>query len=412
VSEVLFPLWQIDRDEYAAACAYLGLTPNPLLYERLSAHLARLPFTAPRPAGFALYLVRTRLTRFRIARLDQTTKLFFPAHPVRHVLNAVIALHECDGRGSEELARTRTGPAVWVAIAAAAVRFALGLSMSLPWLAWQALKYAAALPLRPRTDLDGRQVLITGAARGLGRDLLLLCLERGASVTAAVRTEQAREELARTLPAEAPVRWVVADLSQAGSLSTALQEEGVSPRAVDMAIACAGTKHAGDSALSLEAVRRTFEVNLFGAAELAAWFCGGDGSSAAVVERPRSLVLVSSMGRWHGMHGSGGYNASKAALSIWGESLEMDLRRTATKGVNLTIVEPGLFVSAMTRQAGLSRWLLAPRRKVAEAIVAGALAGRKAIRPPFWFALLTWGACLAGRSFRARLFGRAKPGAD
>ena len=125
-----------------------------------------------------------------------------------------------------------------------------------------------------------------------------------------------------------------------------------------------------------------------------------------------ALVLVSSMGRWHGMHFSSGYNASKAALSIWGESLEMELRRHESRRFTVTIVEPGLFASGMTRPTPLTRLLFASRRQVASRIVSGALAGRKAIRPPFAFALLTWAACLMGRNFRYRLFARAKPRAN
>jgi short-subunit dehydrogenase len=51
------------------------------------------------------------------------------------------------------------------------------------------------------------------------------------------------------------------------------------------------------------------------------------------------------MGRWHGMHFSCGYNASKAALSIWGESLDMELRRRAGRKFTVTVVEPGMFAS-------------------------------------------------------------------
>jgi hypothetical protein len=89
----------------------------------------------------------------------------------------------------------------------------------------------------------------------------------------------------------------------------------------------------------------------------------------------------------------------------------MDLQR-AGRRATVTVVEPGLFASGMTRPTGAARWLLAPRRQVAQAIVDGALAGRRAIRPPAWFALLTWGVLLGGRRLRARLFGRVKPGKD
>jgi NAD(P)-dependent dehydrogenase (short-subunit alcohol dehydrogenase family) len=124
------------------------------------------------------------------------------------------------------------------------------------------------------------------------------------------------------------------------------------------------------------------------------------GASQSDATRDRGLssttrvVLVSSMGRWHGMHFSGGYNASKAALSIWGESLDMELRQRGNRRFTVTVVEPGIFASGMTRRTPLTRALFASRPKVAARILSGALAGRPAIRPPWSFALLTWGICL------------------
>lgn len=411
-SGLLFPLWQVDRAEYAALCRYLGLTASEPLYERLSRHLTRMPFEAASPTGFALHLARLRLSSFRIARLDLSTRLFFPAHPARHVLNAVIALHECDGRGFRELSASPSGIAVWPALIAVGARLVASAALTLLWLLWQGVAYAISAPLRRSSDLRGRRVLITGVSRGLGRDLMLHCLERSAAVIGIVRNDEARAELASQLPAAAPLTLVVADLAQPNALAAALRDSGTEPNTLDIAIACAGVKHAGTTALSLAELRRTFEVNLFAAAELANWLCAGASSTAAAAARRQALVLVSSMGRWHGMHGSGGYNASKAALSIWGESVEMDLQQGAPGRITVTIVEPGLFASAMTQAAGPRRWLLASRRRVAETIVDGAAAGKRTIRPPYWFALLTWAVCLAGRSFRARLFGRVKPGAE
>jgi NAD(P)-dependent dehydrogenase (short-subunit alcohol dehydrogenase family) len=250
--------------------------------------------------------------------------------------------------------------------------------------------------------------LVTGSSRGLGRDLVLHGLERGAAVVATVRTTASRDELIQSLPAEAPLAVVVADLERPGALAAGLTTAGIEPRSIDIAIACAGVKWAGASALSLEDLRRTFEVNLFAAAELGAWFCSPKAETPGEA-KPAALVLVSSMGRWHGMHESGGYNASKAALSIWGESVEMDLQRSGRR-TTVTIVEPGLFASGMTRPAGPARRLLASRREIARVIVEGALAGRRSIRPPAWFALLTWSVLPGGRRLRARLFGRVKPG--
>lgn len=409
----LFPLWQIDRREYALVCAYLGVPAVDELYQRLSRHLAAEAVANPPPQGFARHLARPALTAFRLARLDHASRWFFPDHPVRHVLNATLALHECHGPSFRALGQAPTGAAAWWAMAGWGMRFAAGAALTLPWLGVQALGWALARPFTAAEDLRGRRVLVTGVARGLGRDLMLECLERGAAVVGTVRTVQAVQALRDELPPAAPLRLVAADLAQPGALPAALDAAGVGPNEVDMAIACAGTKHASRPALDLAAVRDTVQVNLLAAVELAAWFAGTNApaSSQHAEPRPRSLVVVSSMGRWHGMHGSGGYNASKAALSIWAESAEMDLQRAAPGRYRVTIVEPGLFASGMTSATGIGRWLIAPRRRVAAAIVDGALRGRRTIRPPAWFAGLTWGVCLAGRALRARLFGRVKPGA-
>jgi len=106
----LFPLWQPDMQEYSAVCRYLGISPNTHIYEKLLDYLGKVPFRFPAPTGFSLYLAKPRLTLFRIARMDMASKLFFPDHPVRHILNSVIALHECDGQGYAELS---TAPAGW-----------------------------------------------------------------------------------------------------------------------------------------------------------------------------------------------------------------------------------------------------------------------------------------------------------
>src|SRR6266478_2896153 len=56
MSELLFPLWQIDAQEYQAVCAYLRLTPDARLYDHLSRYLAEAPFRFPHPVGFSRYL--------------------------------------------------------------------------------------------------------------------------------------------------------------------------------------------------------------------------------------------------------------------------------------------------------------------------------------------------------------------
>lgn len=418
-TDLLFPLWQIDRHEYDAVCAYLGLVPKPSIHERLNAYLAEAPSRFPAPRGFSRFLAGPRLTRFRVARLDLATRLIDRGHPVRHVLNAVIAMHECDADGYAQMSNSPTGARLLPALAIWGIGFGLGLAITLPWLAIQFLRFMPiALGPRP-ANLAGKRVLVTGAARGLGLDVMLECLERGAKIVGTVRSEASRDELQALLPSGAPVQLLVSDLSSPGALVATLTQAGIDPGSLALAMLCAGVKHDGASVLSTSELRETFEVNLFSTADFARWLCapGADCESGAGAVpgagslgrfQSRSLVLVSSMGRWHGMHSSAGYNASKAALSIWGQSLEMELCRARRTRIKVLIVEPGIFESGMSRRAGIARFLFVPRREVASSIVQGALAGKRTMRPPYWFALLTWATCLAGRELRLRLLVRAK----
>src|SRR6266581_9195173 len=153
MTEPLFPLWQIDAEEYRAVCGYLRVTPQAHVYGRLSQYLADAPFRFPRPSAFSRYLAEPRLTRFRIGRLDPMTKVFLPGHPLRHVLNGVIALHECDPRGYRELAVAPLGWRALLAVLVQTLGFAVNLVISLPWLVWQSVGYAAGAPFRAADDI-------------------------------------------------------------------------------------------------------------------------------------------------------------------------------------------------------------------------------------------------------------------
>jgi hypothetical protein len=127
--------------------------------------------------GFSLFLARPRLTRFRIARLDMVTKLFLPHHPIRHVLNGVIALHECDAEGYREMSAAPMGWAVPLSLLGWASGFAWRFVVTVPWLGSRLLGYAAGAPFRRKGELTGKRILVTGVNRGLN-GFMLHCLEQ------------------------------------------------------------------------------------------------------------------------------------------------------------------------------------------------------------------------------------------
>lgn len=396
---VLFPAWQPSVAEYAAICRYLGLTPQPALYPRLLSHLAEAALSQAPLTPWQRHLAERRRSAFWIARMDWVTRLFLPTHPLRHWLNAVIALHECTALGHAELNRVPRGGALFRQMPLWALRLLWDSLLTGAWLVGQGLGYGLSLGWRRREHgLAGKQVLITGAGRGLGWDLTLAALERGARVVGVVRDRSRLPAGLGQLPAHAALQWLEADLAEPGALTRALDAAGVDAATLDLAILSAGIKREHASVLSEPDLRLTLQVNLHANVEFAAWYHARGGRGR--------LVLISSMGRWHGMPDTGGYNASKAALSIWGESLDMELIGQARPGV--LIVEPGLFASGMVGQGGLQGRLSLPRRRVAERILEAALQGRRSLRPPLWFACLTWGLCLVGRGLRGRVLTRAR----
>ena len=130
------------------------------------------------------------------------------------------------------------------------------------------------------TISTGKRVLITGVSRGLGRDLMLRCLEGGAEVIGVVRNNASRDQLRTQIPAQARATLVVADLATPGAIVAALNGAQIDAASIEMVILSAAIKHDGKSVLSLHELRETFQVNIFAAAELTEWLCAASGNDS------------------------------------------------------------------------------------------------------------------------------------
>lgn len=209
-------------------------------------------------------------------------------------------------------------------------------------------------------------VWITGASSGLGAHLARELARRGHAVGLVARREDRLRDLQGEIRAAGGVAEVApADVTVPGSLEQAFSALASELGPVDICVANAGIDGRFDvDAIDLIEVRRTFEVNLMGAIETAALVIPG------MRERGGGqLVVVSSVASNRGLPKSAPYSSSKAAISIFWESLRVDL---AGSGIDCTTIHPGFVRTAMTDSNDFAMpFLLEPddaARRMADAI--------------------------------------------
>lgn len=187
-----------------------------------------------------------------------------------------------------------------------------------------------------------RTALVTGASSGLGRGLALWFARRGVRVYAAARRREQLEALAdEARAANGHIEPVELDVAQAESTVARIRELDAACGGLELVIANAGFgQETSGKRIKWETVQRTIDINVSGAA---ATLCA---ALPQMVERKKGhLVGVASMAAFRGLPRQAPYSASKAFLSIFLESLRVDLQGT---GVRVTCLYPGFVKSEMT----------------------------------------------------------------
>jgi short-subunit dehydrogenase len=182
----------------------------------------------------------------------------------------------------------------------------------------------AAVELAP-----GTRVLITGASRGIGREIARAFARRDCMIGLVARHREPLESLAAELPGEGHVA-LAADVADADSIGRAIAEFGD----VDVLVANAGITHYRPFAeLPLEEARQMNDVNWLGTIHTVR------AALPRMIERGRGqVVVISSGGGVRGFPHAAVYNGTKAAQRGFAEALRHELHGT---GVSVTTVYPG-----------------------------------------------------------------------
>jgi short-subunit dehydrogenase len=218
--------------------------------------------------------------------------------------------------------------------------------------------------------------LVTGATGGIGRAIALELARRGAALVVSGRDGDALAALA----AETGARAVRADLTDRADVERLAAEAGE----VDVVVHAAGAGQYGQAVeLSPADVERLVALNVTAPVLLTAALLPG------MVERRRGhVVFVGSIAGRVGRAREALYAATKAGISVFGDSLQAELRGS---GVSVLVVTPGPVATRFFERRGVPydrRW---PRPiaagRVARATVDALEAGRAEVTVPAWLSL-------------------------
>jgi short-subunit dehydrogenase len=191
-------------------------------------------------------------------------------------------------------------------------------------------------------------VVVTGAGSGVGRELALALLRRGARVAAVDVRPEGLEETATLAAAGARLSTHVLDITDRAACQ-ALPEQVIAHHgAVDGLINNAGIMQPFVSveALDYATIERVLDVNLMGTIHMVKAFLPG------LKARPEAHIAnVSSMGGFLPVPGQAMYGASKAAVKLLTEALYAELLDTA---VGVSLIMPGGMATNITANSGVS----------------------------------------------------------
>jgi short-subunit dehydrogenase len=183
--------------------------------------------------------------------------------------------------------------------------------------------------------------LVTGAGRGLGRQLTLDLLAQGVSVAGLDHCSDGLITLAEQLtPVHAPFAWAQVDVTDATAMETHVRNLERQLKPIDLLIANAAlgyetsvvTGQGGD-------VVQLMQTNLIGV-----WNSINAVQAGMQARRKGHLVAISSLASFRGLPRMLGYCASKAGVNALMDGLRVEL---APFGIHATTICPGYLRTAM-----------------------------------------------------------------
>jgi NAD(P)-dependent dehydrogenase (short-subunit alcohol dehydrogenase family) len=195
--------------------------------------------------------------------------------------------------------------------------------------------------------VQDRVILVTGGGSGIGRELVLQLLEKGATVAAVdIREEGLTETHRMAGPLSDRLSLHQTDISNREAVAQLAEAVIHKHGAIDGIINNAGLIHPFKpvTELAMDVIEKMINVNLYGMLNITKTFL------PFLLKRPQAHITnISSMGGLFAFPGQAFYGASKAAVKVVTEGLYVELRDT---NVGVSVVFPGAVDTGIVKNSG------------------------------------------------------------
>jgi short-subunit dehydrogenase len=194
------------------------------------------------------------------------------------------------------------------------------------------------------TELNGKRVLITGGAQGIGLEMALKFAGRGAEIVIADLNEAKLAPAAARIEEAGAAAWAFpVDVTNPASIASLRAQIAVEAGPIDVLVNNAGVVFGGPfTETPLDRHIKTYEVNVLGVVGMTHAFLPD------LIERPEAhLIDISSASGFVGLPYGSSYASSKWAVIGFSESIRAELKVMGHKHVRSTIVCPSYIGTGM-----------------------------------------------------------------
>lgn len=195
--------------------------------------------------------------------------------------------------------------------------------------------------------LQGKNVLITGGSRGIGKAIAQLFAAEGARVAINYRSnDDAARETLDSLPGDGHIS-VRGDISVPADTQRIVQSAASSLGGLDILVnnAAIHEDHTIDGS-SFEHWQqewtKTINANLLGSANMTYW-----AAQHMIPQQSGRIIFISSRGAFRGEPGQPAYGASKGGINSFGQSMALSL---AKYNIGVGLVAPGFVQTDMVAE--------------------------------------------------------------